>query len=116
MPEAVPTTRNHLASRRASALAHRGKGTPAADIGLTLFAEQRRPPLGSTADKQWLYQTAIVPGEADNHLAYLKGINPDDGAARADAGTRRGIPNYYDGSAPTPSKPNASYWPNIPTS
>ena len=46
-------------------------GTPFADAALT---PEQAASAGSTADKQWLYQTA-VPGEADNTV-YLKGITP----------------------------------------
>ena len=68
-PEVVPTT-EPPGPQSVGAGASR-QGTPAADIGLT---PEQSAAAGSTADKQWLYQTA-VPGEADNTV-YLKGINP----------------------------------------
>ena len=46
-------------------------GTPFADAALT---PEQTAAAGSTADKQWLYQTA-VPGEADA-TEYVKGITP----------------------------------------
>ena len=46
-------------------------GTPSADAALT---PEQAAAAGSTADKQWLYQTA-VPGEADA-TEYVKGITP----------------------------------------
>ena len=71
-PEAAPVVAPAEApgTQSVGAAASR-EGTPAADIGLT---PEQADAAGSTADKQWLYQTA-VPGEADNTV-YLKGINP----------------------------------------